>query len=119
MYSAFMRGSIMGFPSPAADYTVRTLSIDTICQISANSLVIETTSGCAVINRSMRPKPRDLVLIDLCGKSHFARVMGESLITDDGEAIEGDALDDVTVAGVVTFIINRASGEDQDDIPVM
>ncbi|NUD61424.1 hypothetical protein HUC21_02150 [Escherichia coli] len=109
----------MGFPSPAADYTARTLNIDVICQISANSLTVETTTGFAVVERGKRPKPRDLVLIDLCGKSHFARVMGESLITDDGEAIEGDALDDVTVAGVVTFIINRASGADQDDIPVM
>ncbi|MBO0256080.1 hypothetical protein [Escherichia coli] len=109
----------MGFPSPAADYTARTLNIDTICQISANSLTVETTTGFAVVERGKRPKPNDLVLIDLCGKSHFARVMGESLITDDGEAIEGDALDDVTVAGVVTFIINRASGADQDDIPVM
>lgn len=114
-----MRGSIMGFPSPAADYTVRTLNIETICDIGANSMVIETSSGCAVINKSMRPKPRDLVLIDLCGKNHFARVMGESLITDDGEAIEGEALDDVTVAGVVTFIINRASAAPSDELPTI
>lgn len=114
-----MRGSIMGFPSPAKDFVERTLNIDIICGISANTLTIETTTGYAVIERGKRPMPNDLVLIDLFGKSHFARVMGESLITDDGEAIEGDALDDVTVAGVVTFIINRASGADQDDIPVM
>jgi DNA polymerase V len=30
---------------------------------------------------------------------------GRSLITEDGEAIEGEALDDVTVIGVVTFTI--------------
>ena len=29
----------------------------------------------------------------------------KSLITEDGEAIEGEALDDVTVIGVVTFTI--------------
>lgn len=33
--------------------------------------------------------------------------MGRAFITRDGEAIEGDALDDVHVLGVVTFIINR------------
>lgn len=119
MYSILMRGSIMGFPSPAKDFVERTLNIDIICGISANTLTIETTTGYAVIERGKRPKPNDLVLIDLCGKSHFARVMGHSLITDDGEALEGEALDDVSVAGVVTFIINRASGADQDDIPVM
>ena len=30
---------------------------------------------------------------------------GRAFITRDGEAIEGDALDDVTVIGVVTFTI--------------
>ena len=32
-------------------------------------------------------------------------MMGRSFITRDGEAIEGDELDDVHVHGVVTFII--------------
>ncbi|HFP9303689.1 TPA: hypothetical protein ACHOZB_003114 [Raoultella planticola] len=35
----------------------------------------------------------------------FAKVMGSALITADGEAIEGEALDDVEVAGVVTHTI--------------
>lgn len=109
----------MGFPSPAKDYVERTLNIDTICGISANSMAIETTTGYAVIERNIRPKPNDLVLIDLCGRSHFARVMVNSLITDDGEAIEGEALEDVTVAGVVTFIINRASDSPADELPII
>lgn len=109
----------MSFPSPAADYTARTLNIDVICQINANSLTVETTTGFAVVERGKRPKPNDLVLIDLCGRSHFARVMMNSLITDDGEAIEGEALEDVIVAGVVTFIINRASDSPTDDLPVI
>lgn len=46
--------------------------------------------------------------------------MGRSLITDDGEAIEGDALDDVTVVGVVTYlIINSALNEVTDELPVI
>lgn len=39
------------------------------------------------------------------GHNQIAKIMGKSLITEDGEAIEGEALDDVTVAGVVTFTI--------------
>ncbi|GKN12059.1 hypothetical protein NUKP76_56120 [Klebsiella variicola] len=31
--------------------------------------------------------------------------MGRSLVTSERESIEGEALDDVTVAGVVTFTI--------------
>lgn len=41
------------------------------------------------------------------------------LITTEGEAIEGEALDDVVVEGVVTFLINRAYHHDDDQIPVI
>ncbi len=44
--------------------------------------------------------------------------MGRAFITRGGEAIEGEALDDVTVVGVVTFVINRI-GKDDDDYPVI
>jgi len=43
--------------------------------------------------------------------------MGKSLITDDGEAIEGTALEEVEVLGRVTFFINRALGD--DDCPTI
>ena len=39
-----------------------------------------------------------------------AKVLGGVLITDDGEAIEGEALDGVNVLGVVTYFINHAQG---------
>ncbi|HHT0320916.1 TPA: hypothetical protein ACTW78_003113 [Raoultella planticola] len=35
----------------------------------------------------------------------FAKLMGGAFITADGEAIEGEALDDVEVGGVVTHTI--------------
>jgi DNA polymerase V len=41
--------------------------------------------------------------------------MGSALITEDGEAIEGDALDDVVVHGVLTHTINRIK---EDDVAV-
>lgn len=47
----------------------------------------------------------DTVLIRYDGRMEFAKLMGGALITADGEAIEGEALDDVTVIGVVTFTI--------------
>lgn len=109
----------MGFPSPAEAFVERTLSINTICQLGANSLAIETRTGYAVIERAMKPKQNDLVLIDFGGRSQFARLMGHSLITDDGEALEGEALDDVNVAGVVTFVINRTSMTSDDELPVI
>jgi DNA polymerase V len=52
------------------------------------------------------------------GGTDFAKIMGRAFITRDGEALEGEALDDVTVVGVVTFVINRI-GKDDDDYPVI
>ncbi len=37
--------------------------------------------------------------------TELATLRGKALITEDGEAIEGEVLDDVTVIGVVTFTI--------------
>ena len=66
----------MRFPYHAKDFVEPKLGIDSICDIGANSLAVETATGFAVVERGKRPKPNDLVLIDLCGKSHFARVIG-------------------------------------------
>ncbi len=105
-----------GFPSPAKDYVETRLSVASICNIDANCLVIETSRGYAVVDKSMRPKRGEYCLINWLGRNYFARPMGLALITEDGEAIEGDALDDVTVVGVVTWLVNRTR---DDDAPVM
>lgn len=54
---------------------------------------------------SPETKAGSQVLIQHGGGTELATLRGRSLITEDGEAIEGEALDDVTVAGVVTHII--------------
>ncbi|EJA0983533.1 hypothetical protein ACNZ98_004265 [Escherichia coli] len=42
------------------------------------------------------------------GITQFARVMGRALITDDGEAIEVEAAEEVEVMWRVTYFINSA-----------
>ena len=95
----------MGFPSPAMDYQEQRLTIDLLCGIDGNCRVIETSCGWAVINVSMRPEQGDTLLVRMDNRNEFAKLYGAALITEEGEAIEGDALDDVTVIGVVTFTI--------------
>lgn len=46
------------------------------------------------------------------------KIMGKAFTTRDGEALEGEALDDVVVLGIVTFVINRTSRND-DECPVI
>ncbi|AXF64879.1 hypothetical protein DVA44_12575 [Leclercia sp. W17] len=51
------------------------------------------------------------------GQTQFARFMGKALITDDGEAIEGPAAEEVEVMGRVTYFINSVDS-DGDKCPV-
>ena len=95
----------MGFPSPASDYVEQRLSVNTICNVGPNTRVFERDGGYVVLDISLKPKQGSQVLIQHGGGTEPATLRGRSLITEDGEAIEGEALDDVTVAGVVTHII--------------
>jgi len=106
----------MGFPSPAMDFIQTRLTPDIVCGTNANTMIIETTGGYAVVEKGSQPKAGEYVLINWLGRNYFARPAGKALITEDGEAIEGDALDDVNVIGVVTWLVNRTR---DDDAPVM
>lgn len=84
----------MGFPSPTKDYIERTLTIETICGVTAKSLVIETSQGFAVIEKDMKLISDNTHLITYPGSCHFAKRRGDALIT-----VEGEVLDEVYVKG--------------------
>ncbi len=87
----------MGFPSPAADYVAPRLSPEIICGIGIDSRIRETSSGFAVIEPVTRLMQGQVLLILSGGQTQFARFLGKALITEDGEAIEGDAAEEVEV----------------------
>ncbi|EPJ5456327.1 hypothetical protein WJF48_000362 [Klebsiella pneumoniae] len=95
----------MGFPSPATDYTEQRLTVNSICNVGPNTHVFERSGGYVVLDISLKARQGSQVLIQHGGGTEIATLRGKALITEDGEAIEGDALDDVTVIGVVTFTI--------------
>ncbi len=105
----------MGFPSPATDYVERRVCPESICGISIDSRILETSSGFAVIEPLTRLVQGQVLLILSGGQTQFARFLGKALITEDGEAIEGDAAEEVAVLGRVTFFINNT---DADESPV-
>lgn len=100
------------FPSPAADYVEQRLTVTAACNIGANSRVIETDRGYVVLDLSLKVKQRSVVLIRVAGDLQFAKLMGRSFITVEGESIEGEALDDVEVLGVATHVINDMRNDD-------
>lgn len=95
----------MGFPSPATDYVEQRLTVNSICNVGPNTLLFERSGCYVVLDISLKPKQGSQLLIQHGGGTELATLRGKSLITEDGEAIEGDALDDVTVIGVLTFTI--------------
>lgn len=50
----------MGFPSPATDYVEKRLSADSLCGTGPNTRIIETDTGYAVIDVSLKPGSRAL-----------------------------------------------------------
>ncbi|EMP7434904.1 hypothetical protein R5M00_000987 [Klebsiella pneumoniae] len=108
----------MGFPSPAADYVEGRMTVDKLCGTGPNTRIVQTETGYAVVDFSVKTKQGDIILIQYSGGTDFAKIMGKAFITRDGEALEGEALDDVVVLGIVTFVINRTSRND-DECPVI
>lgn len=103
------------FPSPATDYIEQRLTVTAACDINANSQVIQTDRGYVVLDLSLKVTQGSVVLIRCAGELQFAKLMGQSFITVEGESIEGEALDDVEVLGVATHSINDLR---QDTSPV-
>lgn len=103
----------MGFPSPAGDYVEQRLTPERICGIGMDSRILETSSGFAVIEPCTRMVQNQVLLILSGGRTQFAKLRGRALITDDGEAIEVEAAEEVEVMGRVTFFINSALQDDR------
>lgn len=100
----------MGIPSAADMYP--TLVAVSGPLISASANIVETQEGYDVVEIATRFERGDTLLIWFCGRQQHAYWAGEALITDDGEAIEGDALDDVRLVGVVTHTIHPVSSDE-------
>lgn len=69
----------MRFPSPASDYIEDTLTVTKLCRVDANSKIVKTDSGYAILDLSLRPQPGDFVLIRYDGITDFGRLQGRSL----------------------------------------
>jgi len=104
----------MAFPSPALDYVEARLSPNSLMHVTQSSIIIPTDEGYAVAEPGYKVKKGRTVLLDVSGKMMFAEVGDGVFKTNDG-IIEGDALDDARVLGVVTFMVKefpRGDGED-------
>ncbi|MDH2911207.1 hypothetical protein N7V53_01470 [Kosakonia sp. HypNH10] len=87
-----------------------------ISGLSPSAQYVEIGTNILAVEQRKQAGTGSMLLIAFMGRRQIARLCGASLITEEGEAIEGDALDDVEMLGVVTHIIRPAAF---DDYPVM
>lgn len=80
--------------------------------IPLSASIVETQEGYDVIGKATLLKRGDILLIWFCGRQQHAYWAGDALFTDDGQVIEGDALDDVCLVGVVTHTIHPVSTDE-------
>ena len=80
--------------------------------IPPSASIVETQEGYDVVENATLFKRGDTLLIWFCGRQQHAYWAGDALITDDGEAIEGEALDDVRLVGVVTHTIRPVCSDE-------
>lgn len=105
----------MAFPSPAIDYVEQRLSPNSLMHVTQSSIIIPTDEGYAVAEPGYKVKKGRTVLLDVNGILMFAEVGDGVFNTNDG-IIEGDALDDARVLGVVTFMVKELPRGDGDEI---
>lgn len=105
--------------SSAHERTGIPLTLASLCRLDGKYRAIETSSGFAVIDITREAQSGDTVVLLFCGNIQFATVHGESLITPDGELIEGDLLDDLSVMGVVIFLIKEINNDDGYGLPII
>ena len=86
----------MGFALPATDYREQRVTPASVCMTPDSRILVPVT----------RPQQGDALLILSGGRTQFAKLRGKALITDDGEAIEGDAAEEAEVMRRVTHFIN-------------
>lgn len=101
----------MGLQSPTKDmHAAFVVATEPLLPPSAS--IVETPEGYDVIDNVSLVKRGDTLLIWFCGRQQHAYFAGEALITDDGDAIEGEALDDVRLVGVVTHTIRPVCSDE-------
>lgn len=129
----FLSNIQMGFPSPADDYLEEVLSLDDVCVSNAASTFLGRVTGqslkdiciyegdIAVIDKSLMPEHRDLVVCAIDGEFnakilHIDKLQGIRLLSanPDFQPILINELTDFRIWGVITFVIQNIKNRSND-----
>ena len=102
----------MGFPSPARDYIESPINLnDLFIPHPSATIRVDTPEGFILVDRAEVIKPGDRIAFQHLGYSEIGKVYRHTIITPEGEAIEGEALKEVIVIGKITLEV-KALNED-------
>ncbi|WP_338561930.1 hypothetical protein [Erwinia sp. E_sp_B04_7] len=66
-----------------------------------------------LLDSDLRPSDGDVLCYELYGERGIGKLMGGAIITRDGDALEGNSLEDVMVLGKVTFMVAKAHDDER------
>ncbi|NUE62717.1 hypothetical protein HUC12_07390 [Escherichia coli] len=95
----------MGFPSPAQDYVETRIDLNVICQVRPSVTVFDIDGVLHLMDSGAKPCSGDILCFEIYGERMVGKLMGQSIITRDGDALEAAAMEDVVVLGEVTFMV--------------
>ncbi|MCO5934756.1 translesion error-prone DNA polymerase V autoproteolytic subunit [Mucilaginibacter sp. RB4R14] len=129
----FLSSIQAGFPSPADDYLEECLSLDDVCIANAASTFLGRITGhslkdvciyegdIAVIDKSLKPEHRDLVVCAIDGEFnakilHIDDLQGIRLLSanPDYKPIIIQELTDFRIWGVITFVMQDIKNRSRD-----
>ena len=81
--------------------------LDKILLINENSFSLETAEGIAIVDRSIQVRAGDKVAYTYFGVMGIGIMTRHEVITEQGEVIEGSALEEISLLGKVMFVAQR------------
>lgn len=103
----------MGFPSPAQDYVETRIDLNKICQVRPTVSLFEINGVIHLMDAGAMPCSGDMLCFELDGERAVGKLIGQSIITRDGEALGAAAMEDIVVLGRVTFMVSTFHEHDR------
>ncbi|MBD8165143.1 hypothetical protein [Erwinia persicina] len=96
----------MGFPSPAKDYIEPRLDLNAIfIRHPAATKLVEHDGMTYIVDAAVKPRDGSTLCYEWLGEHGIGTLMGGCVITTEGDSIEGDALAELTVIGIVVAAV--------------
>lgn len=96
----------MGFPSPAKDYIEPRLDLNAIfIKHPAATKLVEYDGMTYVVDAAIKPRDGSTICYEWLGENGIGKLFGASVITPDGDSIEGEVLAELRVIGTVVAAV--------------